>query len=226
MRAGFSLFTRPRLCPGCASHPGAAAVLTGNETLCIACRRELTHVTPVRPSPSVSGVPDCVAAGPYTGALRQCIVAFKDRGRPELRMQLGAMLARLADALSRGPTILVPVPASSSARRRRGYCHVTLLCKVIVAHVPRAAVASVLSSRSKPDFSGMGRAQRQEAAVTSIRVRAGRAVRVARTVTACGAAVLLVDDIVTSGATLAAAAAQLRECQLMPDAAIALAATI
>ncbi|HIV58979.1 MAG TPA: hypothetical protein H9902_13585 [Candidatus Stackebrandtia faecavium] len=225
IRATFDLFARPRECPGCP--PGLApAVLRPSEIVCGACRRELSSVNPLRPAPSVSGVPDCVAAGAYAGALRQCAVAFKDRGRPELRAQLAPLLESLVDALSPGPVVLVPVPTSRRARRRRGYCHVTLLCRTVSARVPRVSVAAVLSSLDKPDFSGLGRQQRRAAADAAMRVRGGRSAAKATRIDRAKTALLLVDDIVTSGATLAAAAAQMRNHRLMPDAAVCVAATI
>ncbi len=170
----------PTTCIGC-GRPGAA--------LCASCRQvALCRV-------DAAGVAT-VAGGRYEGALRSALLGYKERGRRDLAGPLSTVLAAAVGELARPDAVLVPVPSSPAARRARGGDHVVRLARRVAATVPALHLA-----RSVQDSAGLGSAAR--AANLDHAMRAGPPPR-------RGAPVVLVDDIVTTGATLAEAARALR----------------
>lgn len=105
----------PQPCAGCA---------TSGELLCPACSARLAG--PARlclPSPVLSGLPPPWAVAPYSGPVRQLIVAHKEHGLSALARPLGVALARAAVTAAGDlgrPVLLVPVPSSRASVRRRG----------------------------------------------------------------------------------------------------------
>jgi predicted amidophosphoribosyltransferase len=195
----------PRTCAGCGL-PGAV--------LCRRCAVLLAEPRTASPRRFPWGFPPTVAAGAYAGPVRPAVLAFKERGRAELAVPLGAALA-LAVAVvvsavpgpSR-PVALVPVPSSRAALRSRGRDHVRELTARAVAELRAAGVpateARLLGRRGRArDSAGLSAAQRRtNLAGTFRRVTGGPG-------TPAGALVVLVDDVVTTGATLTEAAAAL-----------------
>ena len=184
----------PRRCAGCGA-PG--------EVLCARCRTELA-APPQRVSPRVeSGVP-VWALGPYSETRRSVILAMKERGDRTVRRWVGAVLAAaVATLTARGEVgehpVLVPAPtAARSARRATG--------------LPTAAVLS--HARGVRDSVGLSPAARRANLAGRVRLRgpvpAGELV--------------LVDDVVTTGATLAAACAKLTVAGAQVRGALAFAA--
>jgi predicted amidophosphoribosyltransferase len=151
-----------------------------------------------------------VAAGPYRGPVRPAVLAFKERGRAELARPLGAALALAVAAVSsavpgRGPVVLVPVPSSRAALRTRGRDHVRELTGCAVTELRAAGLPAtgsrLLRRRGRVrDSAGLSAVQRR-ANIAGTFELAGAVPR--------GALLVLVDDVVSSGATLTEAAAVL-----------------
>jgi predicted amidophosphoribosyltransferase len=213
----------PTCCPGCA-RPGSAGP-------CAGCRAALARLRPrrVAPRPAPAGFPACVAAGGYADPLRGCLLAFKERGRHTLAAALAELLAgAVAAAAPDGALLLVPVPATAAATRARYGDPVARLARLVAGALARsgrpAGVAPVLRARPRPDSTTLDAAGRLRAARQSFAVRPGPVERLAR-VTPDGVSVLLVDDVVTTGATLATVAALLRGSGVPVAAAAVVAAT-
>jgi predicted amidophosphoribosyltransferase len=177
------------------------------------------------------------ATTPYTGPVRDLVVAWKDRGRVDLTPELaraarragrllaeavtpvlaaapgtrpwivpgaapGAGPSRVADRAPGSPDLLVvPAPSSLRARTRRGGDLVEALARALADGMRergvRARATSGLTRRGGGrDQVGLGTRARGRNLTGQVRVRRGAHVD--------GLPVILVDDVLTSGATLAA----------------------
>jgi predicted amidophosphoribosyltransferase len=168
---------------------------------CLACARELAvkadepHLITPRVDP---GVP-VLSLGRYAGARRQAIVAVKEHGRADLIAPLAAALQAGLERLLRWgvvgtPLTVVPAPTRRSAARRRGGDPVTRMARAATADLSDIQVVQALRLRALVrDSVGLSSADRQRNIV-------GR-VKIAKPVEGPVRAVLVVDDIVTTGAT-------------------------
>jgi predicted amidophosphoribosyltransferase len=174
----------------------------------------------VRPTPAPPGLPPCTALGGYDGVLRQLILAYKENGRHGLAAPLGALLAQVIADVSGEATVLVPVPATAEAARRRFGDHVRRLAGHAAARLRAAgrpaSVANPLRALPRPDSVGLSGAERLAVAGDSFRVRATRFP---------AGTVVVVDDLITTGGTAAAVTARLAAAGVPVRAVAVLAAT-
>ena len=142
------------------------------------------------------------AAFAYGGAIATAIVRLKYRDRPDLGGRLGRAMAPAARGLRRPIDLVVPVPLHPRRLAERGYNPAALLAAPVARMLPAPLVHAALArARDTPRQATLDREARL-ANVAKAFV-AGR-----RSVT--GARVLLVDDVETTGATLAACVSVLR----------------
>jgi len=199
---------------------------------CADCQAELIALRPrvVRPMPAPPGLPVCVALGDYAGPLREAVLAYKERGRHGLARPLGALLADVV-AVAAGGTprslVLVPVPGTAAAARARHGDHLWRLARHAARWLRRAGwqvtLSRPLAALPRPDSTGLGSAARAAVAKTAFRPRPMRLARLRRV--AAGRMVVVLDDIVTTGATLAAVSELLGQAGVPVDRAALLAAT-
>jgi predicted amidophosphoribosyltransferase len=167
-----------------------------------------------------------LAAGTYEGTLREVLLAYKERGQLSLRADLGEALFRacvlaLASGGVIGAVSLVPVPSRRSAIRARGHDAVGAVARVAASRLRASGyatdVATVLRhSRAVADQAGLGIDARRANLHGALAARPGR-VR--------GRTVIVVDDIVTTGATAAEAVRALHVAGATVRAVAAIAAT-
>jgi predicted amidophosphoribosyltransferase len=205
----------PLRCAGCGDAPGL---------LCTACLGLLSR-TPRHavPSPAPPGLPLPWAAAAYEGPVRAMIVAHKESGRTALAAPLGAALARsLRAATTPEPLLVVPVPSTRAAVRHRGYDATERITAVAVA----ALRADGVSVRRVAALSHARRVADQAGLTTADRVaNLAGALRVIRPDDVAGRRVIVVDDVITTGATIAEAACALRAAGADVKAAAVVAAT-
>ncbi|MCH9667365.1 MAG: ComF family protein [Actinomycetia bacterium] len=189
----------PLQCGGCSS-PGIR--------WCEACDQEMIvkpdqpHLVTPRLDP---GVP-VLSLGRYAGARRNAIVAVKERGRADLIPPLAkAVCQGIENLFTWGifetPLSVVPAPTRRSAARRRGGDPVTRIARTATAGRPGLTVVPALRLKAfTRDSVGLSSTGRQ-------RNIAGR-VRLAGPL---GSRVVVVDDVVTTGATAAESVTVLRK---------------
>ena len=198
----------PRRCPGCGER---------GHLLCPPCAATLRGTPFVAdPSPRPAGLPPVVAASAYDGPARAALIAYKERGRVALAGPLGAALAGAVAVL--GADVLIAVPSSAAARRSRGFDHVTLLARAAAARTGARVVGGLRQQRRVRDQSGLDAAARASNIAGSMAFK-GRAGQLA------GARILVVDDIVTSGATLTEAVRALSAAGICTSGVAVVAAT-
>jgi ComF family protein len=194
----------PPLCIACAGDAGRAG------PLCRECRAELA-----RSARSAGQTGACWAAFPYDGPAGAMVRSLKFGGRIPIAEVMAAQIAAQAPPdLLRGT--LVPVPVHAAHRRRRGMAHAYLLAEALGERTG-LAVADCLQRVGDPRPQvGRGRRERMAGLAGAIAVRPG---------TEAPGVALLVDDVVTTGATIAACAQALRAAGSSSFTAIAYART-
>jgi predicted amidophosphoribosyltransferase len=209
----------PARCAGCDAR---------GDVLCVRCGGMLDGPYEVRRAATAHG-PPVYALADYAGAARTLVLAYKERGRRDLAAPLGRMMAgvlpwlRGARPAEDGTWWLVPAPSRARASRERGGAHLLRLARATAEALSRggqpAAVAPALVlSAGVADSVGLAGPQRAANLAGRVRVRPAGA-------PPPGTPVVLLDDVVTTGSTMAACVAALAAAGLSVGASLVLTAT-
>ena len=220
----------PTRCVGC-ERPGAL--------LCDRCRRELIRIDPLHACPRC-GAPfgdllctecheiemacdRCLATAVFDGVPARMVRTYKDGGERRLADVIAELMldtARAAeqdggprwDDLLSGADAATFVPATTAAFRRRGFDHMDEVARAFSA-LTGIPLTDTLAKRGRSDQRALGRAGRREQAQGVYQVVAD----------VQGQRLLLLDDVITTGATVSAAAEALKRAGAATVDALALA---
>jgi predicted amidophosphoribosyltransferase len=197
--AEIAAFLLAASCAGC-DEPGVL--------LCAACRAQL------EPRPRRETTPGGLqvhAALGYEGVAARCIRRLKGDGETLLARPLGAALAAVLSHDVTPSTWIVPVPTSQGAFRRRGHRVPDLLIRR-AGESPQRVLSLIMRPADQRGLGAIARADNVRGAMRA-------------TVDGHGAEAVIVDDVVTTGATFDEAARALHIAGFAVVSAVALAAT-
>lgn len=194
---------------------------------CAACEERVGPRVVFCPAcaPSVSRARENEAGGAhhavfeYGGAVATAIVRFKYAGRSDLAARFGELMAQRAQRLHGLVDIVVPVPLHPRRVVERGFDQAALLAGptargLSIAHVPRA----LTRVRETPPQASLDREARAANVAAAFRCPQPRRIE--------GRRVLLVDDVRTTGATLASCAEALGRAGARSVVALVLASRV
>lgn len=207
----------PATCSGCGRE---------GSPLCLIClpaldaRLALSGGTPV-------GLPADIPApllqlewcAPFAGPVRSALHDLKYAGERRLADPLGSAVARRWARVGMGAEVVVPVPVHAERERQRGYDQAALIADVAARALGLPLALALDRERATIAQFELGRDERAANVAGAFRPRASqRAVA-----SVAGRWILLVDDVVTTGATLAACGSALRRAGAIAVSAIAVA---
>lgn len=214
MRAVLDLLL-PATCPGC-GREGAP--------LCDGCRGPLDRRLD-EPAGTLLGLPSDLPAGivqlewcgAFSGTIRAALHALKYDGEQRLAAPLGSAMAVRWRRVAAGGDVLVPVPIHAAKRRERGFNQAESLARA-AGRALRLPVLDALERREATRAQhalGRGERARNVGGAFGVRDEARTGLQ--------GRWVVLVDDVVTTGATLAGCARVLDEAGVLAVSALAVA---
>jgi ComF family protein len=209
----------PAACSGCRRE---------GEPLCPQCRPaldarlELPGGTPIGlPADLPAPLLQLEWCAPFNGPVRAALHDLKYAGERRLAEPLGAAVARRWGRVGSGAEIVVPVPVHAERERQRGYDQAVLIARVAGRQLGLPVALAIGRGRATIAQFELGRDDRAANVAGAFRLRSRHA-SAARAAVA-GRWVLLVDDVVTTGATLAACADALERAGARAVSAIAVA---
>lgn len=183
----------PNRCPFCGE------IISATQYYCDACYRHLPFIMGKSETPpNISQIYACCS---YTRRVRDAVHMLKFRGLIYPADTFALMMSRLLENVQ--ADVLVPVPSSRRSVRKRGFSTAELLVKRISIRLGIPIVNAVKAYSDKKEQKTLSVGARYENAKKSFYLNSGYDI--------CGKRVLLIDDVSTTGSTLAAIAGILRE---------------
>lgn len=197
-------FLFPPVCLACGLAPGLDSLPMG---LCEECRtklRPLHRFSQRSPSSGPSALQGVRSGWSYEPPFESVIHALKFSRMEFLGAHLAAGLHELYDSLIEEVDVVVPVPLHWFRLCRRGYNQAEAIARPLARLMARPVARALRRRRLTRPQAQLGRRERESNLRLAFTLSPGRQAQVAQR------RVLLVDDVVTTGATLEAAAKVLR----------------
>ena len=209
----------PARCPGCGREC---------EPICAMCRPALDSRLDLPPGIPI-GLPSDIPppllqlewCASFSGVVRRALHELKYAGEQRLARPLGEAVARRWSRAGAGGDVLVPVPVHAERRRRRGYDQAELIARVAAANLGLPCAPILGRVRATTAQFDLDRATRAVNVRGAFALRGGAETPRERPLE--GRWIVLVDDVVTTGATLSACAAPLLEAGALGVSAVAVA---
>ena len=154
---------------------------------------------------------------PFTGVVRHALHALKYQGERRLAIPLGQAVARRWARAGVDGDLVVAVPVHATRARQRGYDQAALIAEIAARDLGLPHGPVLERSRATIAQFDLDREQR------STNVQGAFALRAGLTTPLRGRWVVLVDDVMTTGATLSACAAVLMDAGAVAVSAITVA---
>ena len=148
---------------------------------------------------AIKDVASAVAPWAYEGGPRSLVLALKLRGLKAAAAPLIDVMVHCSRSAPIDSEIVTWVPARSKDKAARGFDHAEVLARGVAAKLGLSAIPLLARRGHQPDQAGLDRSHRLQN-LTSAFVPT----------TAAAEKVLLIDDLVTTGATATACASSLR----------------
>jgi ComF family protein len=178
---------RPFCSPTC---PGCGGIMDGVLEFCSLCMREDPRLWV-----------GAIALFPLTGSARQLIHRFKYRNTPEISRSVGALGTQRLTQSGLTPDIIVPTPLHWTRKLQRGFNQAELFSRML-SHFSGVPVETALRRVKRTHQQAkLNREQRKKNLSGAFSVKKGANFKKRD--------ILLVDDVMTTGATLHSAAAEL-----------------
>lgn len=175
-----------------------------NVPVCDHCRNTIPRTEGTAQSQSFSHVTKCVSPLYYEGSVRDSLLRYKFHSLTGYAKIYGEFLAKCIDENGISCDSITWVPLSSRRKHSRGYDQAELLAQELSRRTGIPCVRLLRKIRNNPPQSGTGGPAARRANVAGL-YRAVTPEKIA------GKRILLVDDIVTTGATLSECALMLRK---------------
>ena len=229
--AALDLVLPPR-CPGCGD------IVDGDDRFCATCFAGLQFLGPPQcaccgdPLPHDAGADAqcgaCLAEPPsfdraraalaYGGPARQVVLAFKNGRRLHLARLMAKTMRRAAGPML-DDVLVVPVPSHRWRLWRRGFNQAALLARQLARQGGHdLAIDALQRVKPTPSTRGLTRRQRQTNVAGAFRVVKPAAIQ--------GRNIVLVDDVMTTGATVSACASRLKRAGARHVAVLTFARTL
>ena len=180
-------------------------LLTGQERgVCHFCRPKLPFVPADAQVQHFKNVDQCLSPLYYYGSVRDSLHRYKFEGLTVYADIYSEFIVKCIDENQISCDSITWVPLSRRRLRRRGYDQAELLAKLIAKHLGQSPVRLLKKQRDTPPQSKTGSVEKRRANIAG-------AYACLRPELVQGKQVLLVDDIVTTGATLSEAARVLKK---------------
>ncbi|MBO8137691.1 MAG: ComF family protein [Desulfotomaculum sp.] len=159
------------------------------------------------------------SVGPYAGPLKEAVHRLKYQGKKQLAQPLGRLMVQqvTGEMLYRRVDMVVPIPVTGEKLRNRGFNQARLLARVVAGGLDKPLADILVKYRDTVPQAQLNRQEREKNTRDTFKL--------AKNVNIYQKKLLLIDDVITTGSTISAAADVLRQAGAGEVLVLTLAAT-